>query len=140
MFERIFKVFFVVILVSQIFFNVAAQLDIIHKKFRFTGSHSFPGAPFLGLKPYLKGIHIAGYYSDSTPADPDISIPFMFTFQRAQFALAPLVLDHYDPLHYEHIVLVTANRASQDNLLRKLNAVAIVRINDRIVLVHRGLQ
>ncbi len=105
----------------------------------FLGSNSFPGGQFLPLRSALNGIRRVGYYSDLAPKNPDVSTSFMFTMQRAQFALAPTMLDHYTPFVHEHIILYLKNKESLPRILKLLKAVVVVNLDNRIVLIRRIL-
>lgn len=137
MFDSIFKVLFIVSILMQVFFNVQFDLKLINTKHLFLGSPSFPGGPFLGLRPYLKGVRWAGYCADSKLVNRDVDTAFMFFYQRAQFALSPTMLDKNKPLEYEYIILFNKQKLWEEELLSKLKAKVIVRLKGGITLIHK---
>ncbi len=136
------QLWFIVIFASILFMMIVTDLQIIHNCILrgdrlFLGSNSFPGNQFMPLGPYLKGIRRAGYYSDAAPRNPDVNTAFMYTLQRAQFALVPTMLDHYTPFEYEYIVLYLKDPRSLEPILGSLNAKVILNLDKKVVLIRR---
>jgi len=95
-----------------------------------------PGKPFLGLCPFLKDIHVAGYYTDLIYQDNRPSIQD-YIFEQAKAALVPTILDRFHPGTHEYVVMYLNNPGSFAQVLTWSDATVVKRLGNNIILLKR---
>lgn len=103
-----FKKTLIVLIVLLALVNTGGQIcRLLEQKSSLSSAHPYPGATFLSLRPGLKGVPMAGYFTDRTSTHPSTDVGVMFPYQQAQYALSPTLLDYYHPFAYEWTVFNT---------------------------------
>jgi hypothetical protein len=109
---------------------------------RFMDSDVCPGSVFLGLKPYLSGVAVAGYWADHQSPSFETDRNYVYPYLTARFCLSPTMLDFKDPFAHEYVVMVNANNTVGQKLLNSLHAHNVAGLKDlnsgmEITLVQR---
>ena len=136
--KKFFYYLFLIGVFGLILINVRIDIaNVLEKKQVFDGSKDFPGGAFLPFHSYLKDARKAGYYSDYAPVHPDTDALFAYFYQRAQFALAPTVLDHTNPWKYDYIVLCLYHPSKLPEALNRLPVEIVAQVNEGIILLRQ---
>jgi len=117
--SKTFQSFLITFFVFLILINFKTLFDIEYRGLKsgllIEGLTDFPGKNFLPLKPLLQDVHVAGYYTDLAPKDPEFNLPFQYYFEQAKFALAPTILDRNHPGNHEYVLVYLFNPDSFSN-------------------------
>ena len=95
-----------------------------------------PGKAFLPLRPFLKDVHVVGYYTDYRPEDAEFNLPLQFVYVQAKFALSPTILDRDHPGAHEYLLVYLYSPDSFARIL-KWHVQIIAKGYNNIVLLKR---
>lgn len=110
---------------------------VLNNARNFPRLQSPPGHIFIGLRPYLKNIPWAGYYSDNKTANAYADVNSMFAYQQAQYSLSPTLLDYYKPFKHEFIIFNSKDLTSLQGKVMALHGHVLAVVGGNIILVQR---
>jgi hypothetical protein len=133
----LWKTSLIVLAVLLILLNGFLQFKIFPKK-QSHQSSAYPGADFLGLKPYLRNVATAGYYTGQVSERPLTDPQIIYPYQRAQYALSPTLLDYYHPFTHQWIILNYMDAQAETKLIKQQHASLVVRLENGISLIRQN--
>ena len=95
-----------------------------------------PGRDFLPFKPYLQNIPVAGYYSDSYNETFWNSAIASRTYQQAQHALAPTLLDVEHCFDHPYIIFACTHANCESQFVPSLGLKPLIKIHDTLILTR----
>ena len=106
---------------------------LLQKKVRGLMPFYFSGGlKFSGLEETLRGVAVAGYYTDKNLKEKSVAAQF----SQAQYILAPTILDLNNTSH-EFIFFDCANETESMKKIKEIGAVAVKRNNFGIILAKK---
>lgn len=134
------ELFITVVVAVLIVNNFIFQLSFIPKMtLRWPAEFRIlpPGYRVLSLKDHLKGVRIAGYYTDSYDGQYWLNSDMVVGLQRSQYALSPTVLDIEHCFDHDYVVFECKKPGCFRQIMKQQGYETIDALNDYIILARR---
>ena len=130
---------FLFLVLFFISFNFIIQLPLLINSRHVLKAHQVQpiGRRFIPLIPFLKQVSWAGYATCLNSSGPLTDVAIMGPYQKAQYALAPTILDYFHPFDYHYLVYQCPGRMAPSQFQGKLSSYVIVKTFRGVTLLSR---